>query len=208
MKTSSLQQHTTLMTRHYIASKVLYTGFPNPWWRHQIETFSALLALCAENSPVTGEFPAQRPVTRSFYVFFDLCLNKRLSKQCCGWWFETPSNPSWRHCNGFPRCCALFRLEPIDITRAFQDNHAYIDGSVQYLQRERNGDTAVLHQATTISISIEMLQSCTKPSIYPWFSENYRLWLANNPDYRQVTQDLTTLWCHRIRQYGHVITNL
>ena len=38
------------------------------WWRHQIETFSALLALCAGNSPVNGEFPAERPVTRSFDV--------------------------------------------------------------------------------------------------------------------------------------------
>ena len=45
------------------------------WWRHQMETFSALLAICAENSPVPGEFPAQRPVTRSFDVFFDLRLN-------------------------------------------------------------------------------------------------------------------------------------
>ena len=46
-----------------------------------METFSALLAICAENSPVVGEFPAQRPVTRSFDVFFDLRLNNRLSKQ-------------------------------------------------------------------------------------------------------------------------------
>ena len=45
-----------------------------------METFSALLAICAENSPVPGEFPVQRPVTRSFDVFFDLRLNKRLSK--------------------------------------------------------------------------------------------------------------------------------
>ena len=37
-----------------------------------METISALLALCAGNSPVTGEFPAQKPVTRSFDVFFDL----------------------------------------------------------------------------------------------------------------------------------------
>ena len=40
------------------------------WWRHQMETFSALLAFCAGNSPVTGELPAQRPVKRSFDVFF------------------------------------------------------------------------------------------------------------------------------------------
>ena len=69
------------------------------WWRHQMETFSALLAISARNSPVTGEFPAQRPVTRSFDVFLDLRLNKRLSKQSWGWWFETLSRPLWRHRN-------------------------------------------------------------------------------------------------------------
>ena len=55
------------------------------WWRHQMETFSALLAIFAGNSPVTGEFPAQRPVMRSFDVFFDLRLNERLSKQSWSW---------------------------------------------------------------------------------------------------------------------------
>ena len=71
------------------------------WWRHQMEIFSALLVLCVGNSPAIGEFPAQRPVTRSFGIFFDLRLNKRLSKQSWGWWFETPLRPLWRHCNGF-----------------------------------------------------------------------------------------------------------
>ena len=74
-------------------------NFSSPWWRHQRETFSALLAICAGNSPVPGEFPAQRPVTRSFDVFFDLRLNKRLSKQSRGWWFETLSRQLWRQCN-------------------------------------------------------------------------------------------------------------
>ena len=69
------------------------------WWRHQIETFSALLAICAGNSPVPGEFPTQRPVTRSFDVYFDLRPNKRLSKQPWGWWFETLSCSLWRHRN-------------------------------------------------------------------------------------------------------------
>ena len=49
-----------------------YCGLDLPsassWWRHQMETFSALLTICAGNSPVPGEFPAQRPVTRSFDV--------------------------------------------------------------------------------------------------------------------------------------------
>ena len=57
------------------------------------------MVICAGNSPVTGEFPAQRPVTRSFDVFFALRQNKRLSKQSWGWWFETPSCPLGRHCN-------------------------------------------------------------------------------------------------------------
>ena len=70
------------------------------WWRHQIETFSALQALCAGNSPVTGEFPSQRPVTRRFDVFFDLGLNKRWSKQSRHRWFDTASRSLWCHCNG------------------------------------------------------------------------------------------------------------
>ena len=47
-----------------------------------------------------GEFPTQRPVTRSFDVYFDLRLNKRLCKQSWGWWFETLLCPLWRHSNG------------------------------------------------------------------------------------------------------------
>ena len=78
------------------------------WWRHQMETFSALLAICAGNSPVPGEFPTQRPVTRSFDVYFNLRPNKRLSKQLWGWWFETQSRPLWRYRNGilFTQCPA------------------------------------------------------------------------------------------------------
>ena len=52
--------------------------------------------------------PAQRPVTRSFHVFFDLRLNKRLSKQLWDWWFETPPRSLWRHSNDLiGRCCMI-----------------------------------------------------------------------------------------------------
>ena len=52
------------------------------WWRHQMETFTALLALCSGNLPFSPvNFPHKRPVTRSFDVFFEFRLNKRLSKQ-------------------------------------------------------------------------------------------------------------------------------
>ena len=60
-------------------------------------TFSALLALCAGNSP-------QRPVTQSFDAFFDLEPNKWLSNQWWDWWFETPSSLLWRHCNVHWKC--------------------------------------------------------------------------------------------------------
>ena len=64
-----------------------------------IKKKSALLALCAGNSTVTGEFPAHRPVTRSFDVFYDLRLNQWLSIQSWCWLFETPSCTLWRHCD-------------------------------------------------------------------------------------------------------------
>ena len=60
--------------------------------------FRATSHLCGEFTG-SGDFPTQRPVTRSFDVFFDLCLNKRLNKQPWGWWFETPSWSLWRQCN-------------------------------------------------------------------------------------------------------------
>ena len=91
---------------------------PSPWWRHQMEPFSTLLAIWAGNSPVSGEFPAQRPVTRSFEVFFDLHRNKRFSKQWRGWWFETPSCPLWRHRNAFS---SLNTLRPGQNGRHFID---------------------------------------------------------------------------------------
>ena len=76
----------------------------DPRWRNQMEAVSALLALCAGNSPVAGEFPSQRSVTRSFDVLFDLHLNKSLSKKSWGWWFEEPSRSLWRHCNVSRQC--------------------------------------------------------------------------------------------------------
>ena len=78
---------------------------------------SASLAICVGNSPVTGEFPTQKPVTRSFDAFFHLRLNKQLSKQSWGWWFETLSRPVWRHCNAsvkaqWPLLLTWFNFNP------------------------------------------------------------------------------------------------
>ena len=86
-----------LVTPRMVNSRETFWVFT--WWRHQMETFSALLAICAGNSPVSGEFPTQRPVTRSSDIFFDLRLYKRRSKQSWSWWFETLSCPLWRQFN-------------------------------------------------------------------------------------------------------------
>ena len=114
-----------------------------PWWRHQMETFSTLLALCAGNSLVTGEFPAQRPVTQSFEVFFDLRLNKQLSKQSWGWWFETPSRhrnvtsefSAWRVRQwwGFVILISPFLLFQVRCFSNFQNPLNMLNGKLQFL---------------------------------------------------------------------------
>ena len=63
--------------------------YKSTWWRHQMETFSALLALCAGNSLAPGELSPQRPVTRSSDVLFNLRLNKRLNKHSRRLLFES-----------------------------------------------------------------------------------------------------------------------
>ena len=66
-------------------------------WKHLARYWPFVQGI--HRSPVKWG-PAQRPLMRSFDVIFDLRLNERLSKQYCGWWFETPSCPLWRHSNG------------------------------------------------------------------------------------------------------------
>ena len=83
-------QRTVIQTLHDDVIK--WKNLPRYW------PFVRGIHRSAGNSPVPGELPSQRPVTRSFDVFFYLCLNKRLSKQSWGWWFEKPSCPLWRHC--------------------------------------------------------------------------------------------------------------
>ena len=79
-----------------------------PWWRLRMETFTALLALCAGNSLATGEFPSQKPVTRNFGILFYLRPYKRLCKQSRRRCSETPSRSLWRYCNDRILVEALF----------------------------------------------------------------------------------------------------
>ena len=80
ISTARLPKYLTFLRRRFQEQSLQWEPLHFDKNYTMMTSFSALLALCAGNSPVTGELPAQRPVTRSFDVFFDLCLNKRLSK--------------------------------------------------------------------------------------------------------------------------------
>ena len=74
-----------------------------PWYTE--EKFHMLTSSNGNISRVDDEFPSQRPVTRSFDVFFDLRLNKRSSKQPWEWWLQMLLRPLWRYCNELERHC-------------------------------------------------------------------------------------------------------
>ena len=105
-----------------------------------METFSALLAFCAGNSPVTGEVPAQRPVTRSFDVFFDLRPNEWLSKQWRRWWFETSTRSLGRHCNVTMKPCIIM----------VDDNHARLHQVCGIVSKQRHVSRIHVDAATFV----------------------------------------------------------
>ena len=134
------------------------------WWRHQMETCSALLALCAGNSPVTDEFPAQRPVMRSFDIVFDLFLNKRLSKQTLGCWFETLSRSLWCHCNIY---CILVTM---DTSSTNSEPH---ENSFGEFVKCTNRQTIPFMESKTCSC-VEML--FISPFVWMWLKYFDTLW--------------------------------
>ena len=115
-----------------------YTCYMMTSWNGNIFRVTGHLA---GNSPVSGEFPAQRPVTRSFDIFFDLRLNKRLSKPSWGWWFETLSCPLWRQCNDMGNRQGAHKSHRISSSLCFHDNALlyvrvfilYVDMTMMYI---------------------------------------------------------------------------
>ena len=141
------------------------------WWCHQMETFSALLAFCVGNSPSTGEFPAQRPVTQSFDIFFDLRLNKRLSKQSWGWWIKAPSRSLWGLCDG-------------------QSAGLMITCSTKYYDQDLS--TVHMIYATNFRVFFVLFwrpwneydhdinTNCSQDYVYIWNVEAHTIWHKNN----------------------------
>ena len=82
------------------------------WWHNQMETFSALLALCEGNPLVTTGFPLQRPVTQSFECFLWSLPEQMAEQTTKRWWFEMPLYSLWRHCNDSRNTMAPDDLAP------------------------------------------------------------------------------------------------
>ena len=144
-----------------------------PWWRHRMETFSVVLVLCVGNSPVTDEFPSQKPMTRS--VFFDLRLNKRLSKQSWGRWFETPSHSLWRHCNTrwFLVKSPPIHAPPGELVMSF---HVLFRVKIEY-----QGAVAILMHCITVTsywawwcFKSPASRLCTQPFVQAQIKENIK----------------------------------
>ena len=144
------------------------------WWHHQMETFSAFLALCEGNSPVSGEFPAQSPVTRSFDVFFHLCLNKQLSKQSWGWWFEAPSHPLWRHSNDTMDYSVKESIHNIKLHH-FQNDHDEIRINVCFKHITNHNITMTLHEHwSVISFFVQNKENISAPHFWSFVKEIHR----------------------------------
>ena len=127
----------------YMHQQLGHNWFFQSWWRHQMETFSALLAFCTGNSPVTDLLRSQRPVTRSVDVFFDLCLNKRLSKESRRRWLETPWCSLWRHCNEWriDACRQIITCSNADLlsVRSLGPNFKKVFMEINTLRPRQNG---------------------------------------------------------------------
>ena len=117
-----------------------------PWWRHQMETFSMLLAICAGNSP----FPAQRPGTRSFDVFFDLRLNN-------GWVNNGEAGDLRRHCAHYD--VTLVQSEGFaneSLSNRFMNDQLFFSGKAIH-----HVDGLVQDCSNSSALAMELLQSCT-----------------------------------------------
>ena len=194
------------------------------WWRHQMEAFSALLAICAGNSPVPGEFPTQRPVTWSFDVYFDLCPNKRLSKQSWGWWFQMPLRPLWRHRNDGGIFASvmwqLSHLQRCKITRSLshetepntpqslphnQALHPHPTGPHPLQWRRNECDGVSNHRRLRCLLNCWFRRTLKKTSKLrvTGLCAGIHRWPVNSPHKRPVTREMFFWWRHHALNAPH-----
>ena len=118
---------------------------------------------------ITGEFLSQRPVTRRFYVFFDLRLNKWLSKQSRCQWFEMPLHWLWCHCNDWALKGLILSLKlDINISTTAAKAHVMLEGD----------DIIILppNSKAVLSRFLSVVCSDSKPSFNPISCNLETLW--------------------------------
>ena len=151
---------------------------------HGMMTSSNVDTFCVTD-PLCGEFtghrwiPTQRPVMRSFDVFFDLRLNKRLSKQLWGWWLETPSCPLWRHCNGLPwrhRLAVKMMSSENALNRSEMKRKPFMMMSWQWIDGRSPVDFP--YEGTTHNLDIFFDVSLTKLLNEWWVARELNEWLS------------------------------
>ena len=137
------------------------TPQPTSWWRHQLETFSALLAICAGNSPVPGEFPTQRPVTRRF----DFSL---ICARINGWVNNREAGDLRRHRAHY------------DVIVMCVDTWYRIDDTVEKGNQRNRRNWLVWHQAIIFTIAdLLLIGPCSY--IYTWFGPLQQFSVSLNP---------------------------
>ena len=154
------------------------------WWRHQIETFSALLALCEGNLSAINGFPSQRSATQIFGVFFDLRLNTRLNKRSRRRWFGVQWCTS---CVG----ATSFRRKN-DVAASFR-----CDGGIVVALCVRWGHGLNPNQITSFTMYITECIYLNKilwilESLYPWFEAHRAHYDVIIMNYHEIDQPNTT----------------
>ena len=171
-----------------------------------METFSVLLTLCAGNSPVTGEFPSQSPLTRRFNVVFDQQLNKWLSERSKRWWFETPSRSLLHHCNAQTLILKVnddksTRIQTVT-DRTAHGQYSHVAWASRHLKSQATRLFYTLFMITTktiskIYITVHLREKCTS---YRWISsqrnsnsENVSISWGNHEG--KIWQNDILTWC-------------
>ena len=147
--------------------------------------------LCGEfNGP--GDFPAQRPVTRSFDAFFDLRLTKRLSKQSRGWWFETVCRPLWRHCNETAFLATINNKIIRVATLPFQWELLWLSSVVPVAHYNDVIMSAIASQITGVTIVYSTVCSGVEHWSTAWlaFARGIHRWPVNSPHKGPVTRKM------------------
>ena len=141
-----------------IPPAILNDAIPSIGWYQVIDTFM-MTSWNRNIFRVTGHLCGeQRPVTRSFDVFFDLRLNKRMSKHLRGWWLEKPSRPLWHHCNVIETWQTIWSIFRLSIyTRKITGWHCWFNTRSVAFMSDRPVHVSHLVQNITTDALIEVL---------------------------------------------------